>query len=245
LRKSSLPPNTPVGLPQKDRDLGLPEVKNGARRVSGYSPELGLIICERISEGDTLKEICEEEGFPTRQTVNRWVLAYPEFGRAYHAARELSSYSMEEEALFVGRQIRNMQGLTSQHVRAAEVLMNQLRWSAARRNARVFSEKSAVVVTVPVNISTTLDLNVGAGGGTVDHPDIYRLEAENIVEEAETIEIDTEFRQEQMADTSIAPLLGPGKAVVGPKTKAEARKEYFAKHGARGAARRKDITGEK
>lgn len=212
-----------------------------------YTPDLGLQICELIAEGETLKDICEQEGMPTRQTVHRWVIAFPEFGRAYAAARELSAYSMEEEALMTGRNTVRLAGqMTSQQVRAAEVHMNQLRWSAARRNAKVYSERAAVQVTVPIQINTTLDMGGAAGGGTVDHPNIYDLEAKDVtIQPAETIEIDSEERVRQMADTSLAPMAGPAAVPHKKQTKAQLRAEHFKKHGARGAARRTDvISGE-
>lgn len=41
-------------------------------RPSLYTRELTTIICERMTEGETLREICRTEGFPTEGTVRNW-----------------------------------------------------------------------------------------------------------------------------------------------------------------------------
>jgi hypothetical protein len=43
-------------------------------RHSIFTPELGLAICKRISEGEGLRAICRTEGFPNPGTVYRWLL---------------------------------------------------------------------------------------------------------------------------------------------------------------------------
>ncbi len=147
--------------------------------MTAYAPELAFKIVEHIAEGRTLKDICDnDDGMPARQTFHRWVSATPELRKAYTAARELSAYAMEEEALDLGRELRKNPG-TPQRVRAHEVSMNQLRWSAAKRNAGVFSEKANVSLVVPIQINTTLDMGGEATDslGTADHPNIYEIEA--------------------------------------------------------------------
>lgn len=163
--------------PRQDRVLGLPREKIGGRFVTAYAPEVALQICEAVSEGKTLVKICApDSGMPARQTFHRWVVQQPELARAYAAARELSGHALEEEALDAGREVRSNPG-TSQNVRAFEVLMNQLRWSASKRNPRVYSERAAIVATVPIQINTTLDMGeAGTAGGTIEHPNIYSLE---------------------------------------------------------------------
>jgi len=166
--------------PQKERDMGLPRVRVGGRFVTAYDPGLALKVCERVAEGETLKALCEAEGMPSRQTFHRWVVSYPELSRAYRAARELSAYSLEEEALNAAREVKEGDK-NSAKVRAFDVYMTQLRWSAAKRNPTVFSEKATVAFTVPIQINTTLDLGGGPEQEFGEHPDIYSLEATIVV----------------------------------------------------------------
>lgn len=179
--------------PAQDRELGLQRQRSGGRFLTKYTPDLALQICERIAEGETLKAICNSEDMPARATFQRWVVQYPELSRAYAAARELSANAFEEEALDIARQL-TMEGrdFTSTKIRAFDVAVGQLRWSASRRNPKVYSERGAVQITVPIQINTSLDLGDGGMLG-VEQPDIYQLEAvvdEKRIPDEELMQID-------------------------------------------------------
>jgi hypothetical protein len=58
-------------------------------RPSDYTEELGLHICERIVEGETLRKICSDDDMPNRSTIFRWLTRYPEFKQNYSIAIEL------------------------------------------------------------------------------------------------------------------------------------------------------------
>lgn len=161
--------------PAQDRKLGLPRTRVGGRFVTAYHAELAQRIIERIANGETLRSICDDEGMPSEYTFRRWVQTQPGLSEVYAVAREMSAHSMEEEALELAREVAQNPDTTVK-IRAVDVAMGQLRWSASRRNPRVFSERGAVQITVPIQINTSLDLGDG-GGGTVEHPDIYDLSA--------------------------------------------------------------------
>lgn len=149
-----------------------------------YTPQVALRICEKVAQGETLSDILQPGvGLPSRATFYRWLIQYPELARAYSTAREMSAFSMDEEALDLAREIRRNPG-TAIRVRAYEVAMNQLRWSATRRNPKVFSDRAAISLTVPIQINTGLDLGqgslpsvVGPDGKTISEVDIYKVEA--------------------------------------------------------------------
>lgn len=62
---------------------------NGKRgRPSKYSKELADEIVERISEGETLSEICREKYMPNRSTVYDWMNENEEFSQRIARARE-------------------------------------------------------------------------------------------------------------------------------------------------------------
>ena len=58
-------------------------------RPSTYSKTVGLQICARISSGESLAQVCQDDKFPGRATVFRWRQKNPEFDRAYLQAREM------------------------------------------------------------------------------------------------------------------------------------------------------------
>ena len=43
-------------------------------RPTKYTPALGDAICERLIQGETLRQVCADEGMPDKSTVCRWLL---------------------------------------------------------------------------------------------------------------------------------------------------------------------------
>lgn len=59
---------------------------NPPHRPSNYSPAIALTICERLAEGETLRQICRDDGMPGRSTVFRWLADIGEFAEIYAKA---------------------------------------------------------------------------------------------------------------------------------------------------------------
>lgn len=146
--------------------------------VQTYRPDLALRLCEEIAQGHTIVELtsAEDSPYPSRATVYRWIMQYPEFAKAYGAAREISANSFEEEALWMARELKKGPP-DNARTRAYEVAMGQLRWSAARRNPREYGDKGNTNIVVPITINTPLDMGGGQGAGLASIPNIYKIEA--------------------------------------------------------------------
>lgn len=159
----------------QDEGAGI-RVKNAKGQfVAVYDRELALEILERVAEGELLRDICAKEGMPHISTVRRWGVNNPEFGRAFQAAVQLSASTLEEEALSTARSLADPKfnkKLSGTEVRAFEVAMAQLRWSAARRDPGKYGERAPASVVVPIQINTSLDL-----GKKGELENIYTIEA--------------------------------------------------------------------
>lgn len=57
-------------------------------RPTDYTPEKARAICDALSEGTPLAEICRDEGMPHPSTVWRWAKANEELSQAIAYARE-------------------------------------------------------------------------------------------------------------------------------------------------------------
>ena len=75
------------------------DIKRKVGRPSKYSEELIDAICRKVSEGQALLHVCEEEGFPTQTTVFRWLNEKEEFREKYARAREIQIERMALDAL--------------------------------------------------------------------------------------------------------------------------------------------------
>lgn len=150
-----------------------------ATRVWKYDPEIVFRIALEIASGKLLKDIHAAPDMPSAHVLREWTTAHPEAARAIRVARELSAQAFEEEAIGRARELAENPG-TTQKIRATETLLNQLRWSATRRNPKEFGETGMSKIVVPVHISTPL--NLGEVSTTpMSDPNLYTIEAKMLV----------------------------------------------------------------
>ena len=183
--------------------MGLPEVHIHGRRMTKYDPKIAMDIVERIADGELLIEITSPRAEPltvTRGTFLRWVSTVPELRDAYNAALKLSASAFEEEAIVYSKNVANAPGSPAR-VSAANLLVGQYRWSAARRDPTRFGDKSSTAVVVPVSINTTLDLGSSPAGKDAELPDIYSFE----VEKAEATDAEFTEVEETKAEPQALP----------------------------------------
>ena len=158
---------------RKDMKRGDRQETFGSRSITKYSPELALKICEKVAEGNTLLDICKEAGMPHRASFQRWVMLYKDVAVSYQAARELSAQSLEDEALGLARKLSGPNDFTTVKVRAIDIALQQIRWSATRRDPSKYGQKARETITVPIQINTTLYL----GGDNRDSQRISTITA--------------------------------------------------------------------
>ena len=155
------------------------------RPPSVYRREIAVEMLEQIAEGSTLSKICEQDGMPTPTTFRKWALADKELWEALQAARSLKADSLFDEALDMARDLKKEPG-TAQKVRAYDVAMSQLRWSAGKLDPSRFSDRSSISVVVPIQINTTLDL--GQGVAVTEDGSIYDIKATVVNEPEEPVD---------------------------------------------------------
>ncbi len=153
----------------------VPTVRGAGRPPVVYTPEVAAVICERIASGETLSAICKSDGMPSAVSFRRWALARKDLFEALQAARQLKADALFDEALDMGRELAKEPG-TSQRVRAYDVAMSQLRWSAGKLDPQRFSDRSQMSFVVPIQIVTSLDLGQ-AGVMKGDEGNIYEIKA--------------------------------------------------------------------
>ena len=76
--------------------------KNKGGRPSKYDPLIAQQMCELLSEGIPLRQICREnEGFPAWRTVYDWMKKDPDLYAAIAHARDMGYDAMAEECLHI------------------------------------------------------------------------------------------------------------------------------------------------
>lgn len=65
----------------------------------GYDQETADTICEKLSDGVSLRAICREDGMPSTSTVCKWLGKSTEFAEQYARARELQADALFDDIL--------------------------------------------------------------------------------------------------------------------------------------------------
>src|SRR5689334_9626997 len=68
-------------------------------RPSSYTPEIAEQICQRLKEGETLRQICRSEGMPSKTAVLHWLRDREDFRAQYAHARELQTDHWADEII--------------------------------------------------------------------------------------------------------------------------------------------------
>ena len=85
-----------------DNKLTTPKQKG---RPTTYNENLAKIICLRISEGESLRQITRDENMPDRSIVYDWLLKYPNFTDQYARAREEQAETHADEIVDIADQL--------------------------------------------------------------------------------------------------------------------------------------------
>lgn len=160
-----------------------------APTLTGDDLRRALTVMEGVAEGAKLRDLTGGPDQPKKGTFLRWLILYPELKQAFDAAREISAYDLEDKALDMTDNLIGTNDFNGTKVRMYEVAMNQLRWSATRRNPGSFGEKAVAQTVVPIQINTTLDIGQPGGGQAVVEDNIYAFAAKVGVE-AEDAEVE-------------------------------------------------------
>ena len=92
---SKRPKKPPAGT-----TLTLPDTpKKKTGRPSKYTPELAAEMCERLSNGEPLRQICRDDRMPEWRTVYDWLARDPELSAQVARAREAGYDAMAEELI--------------------------------------------------------------------------------------------------------------------------------------------------
>lgn len=81
------------------RPESAPKAKMG--RPTMYTQQLANLICLRIAEGESLREIVKSEGMPERATIYEWLLRRPDFADQYTRAREEQADTLADEIIAI------------------------------------------------------------------------------------------------------------------------------------------------
>lgn len=116
---------------------------------TAYTKTIGDEICRRISQGEVLSHICEEQGMPCRAVVYRWRSENPTFAEQYFKARENQAEAIFDEMLEIADDSRNdwitkknrdgseYTALDVEHVQRSALRIKTRQWMLPRLNKKM------------------------------------------------------------------------------------------------------------
>lgn len=103
-----------------------------------FSPELFDAICERLANGETLTDICQEPDMPNRGSFYEWKNASPERTQQYVRAREaLADLEFDKTEAIIS-------ACTPETAAADRVKLNGRQWRAMILNRAAYGDKVQV-----------------------------------------------------------------------------------------------------
>jgi len=120
---------------------------------STYTTHMADIICIRLSEGESLKEIVKSEGMPNRATVYRWLLEQPAFCDKYTRAREEQADTLADEIIAIADEspetveVRDKEGnvldikIDSGYVAYQKQRIEARKWTAMKLKPKKYGDK--------------------------------------------------------------------------------------------------------
>ena len=106
-----------------------------------FTEEIADAICDRLADGQSLRSICAEDGFPSRSTVLRWMNANADFDAKCARARVLQADAMDDMILDTAN------ASTSETAAADRVKIGAYQWRAGRLNPKRYGDRQQVAPT--------------------------------------------------------------------------------------------------
>lgn len=114
-------------------------------RPSTYTEEMGNLICDKLTEGVSLRKLCMSEEFPNASTVYVWLDRFPSFAEKYVRAREAATEDMLEAIL----EIADDPKIDTQDKR---VRIDTRKWAMSKLNMKKYGEKKTTESNVTVQV---------------------------------------------------------------------------------------------
>lgn len=125
-----------------------PETKK-LGRPSDYTEELAAEICAQLSEGVSLRTVCQAEDMPNASTVFRWLASNGDFRDQYARAKVESADAMAEDMLGIADEIEGKilgnDRSDGARVQAQRIRVETRKWLASKLQPKKYGDRLEVV----------------------------------------------------------------------------------------------------
>jgi len=100
---------------------------------------MGNLICDKLTEGVSLRKLCKSKDFPNASTVYVWLDRFPSFAEQYARAREAATEDMLEDILEIADD-------PTIEVQDKRVRIDTRKWAMGKLKPKKYGEKQTVDV---------------------------------------------------------------------------------------------------
>ena len=118
-------------------------------RPSDYSEEIADEICERLSDGESLRKICLSDNMPSKTSVFRWLHSNSVFRDQYARAREAQADSMADDIIDIADDSmfdtyideNGLEKTNHDVIARSRLRVDARKWIASKLKPKVYGEK--------------------------------------------------------------------------------------------------------
>jgi hypothetical protein len=146
-------------------------VKRSRGRPSAFNAAIADEICNRLANGETLRQICSDPSMPAKATVMRWLAQQQrgEFRDQYARARELLGDSLAEEVIAIaddgaGDVIKGGDGgetVDWENVQRSRLRVDARKWFASKVAPKKYGERVAQELSGPGGAPIAVEQRAG------------------------------------------------------------------------------------
>lgn len=109
-----------------------------------FSQDLFDEICEKLSDGESLRDICKADDMPNKATVFRWLANDEKLSDQYARAREVQADALFDDCLAIADQYENDEKTAeggNDHINRAKLRIDTRKWMAGKLRPKKYGDK--------------------------------------------------------------------------------------------------------
>ncbi|MCJ8336346.1 MAG: terminase small subunit protein [Epibacterium sp.] len=120
-----------------------------------FSQEIFDEICDRLSDGESLRKICSDDDMPNKGSVFKWLASDEKLSDQYARAREVQADALFDDCLDIA------DGVSPEDVQKARLRIDTRKWMAGKLRPKKYGDKVQQELSGPDGGSIPVSLNVG------------------------------------------------------------------------------------
>ncbi len=133
-------------------------------RPSSYSERAAFVICSRLANGESLRNICAEGHLPSARSVHRWLNENDNFRQQYAHAREAQADHLFDEILDITDDGRNdwmeRRGdedagwvTNGENIQRSKLRVDARKWMAGKLRPKKYGDKQEIEHSGAVSVN--------------------------------------------------------------------------------------------